>query len=183
MKKILLALLFSVLAIVPVSAHELETDQNIGVLLHVEPDDSPIPGDSSTLVFTITDRDQKFSTEHCVCTVSIFKDDQQVTSGALTRSGADTGSFNFDFPEAATYTVKLAGSPATSDAFQTFQVEYSIESLALSTGNTYLLLWIGGGVVILILIAAAFFRKNMATTRQKVSHTTSENNDTKDTEV
>lgn len=130
--KILFALLlFFWLPIGIVSAHTLKTDGMIGVIMHIDPDDDPIAGQSANFYFEFEDKQNKFQPSLCNCQVTIAEGGQHIFSQTLaktvsTGSMTGNGDFSFIFPKEDVYQLTLRGQPKTPGAFQPFTLEYDI---------------------------------------------------------
>jgi hypothetical protein len=112
------------------SAHILQTDGAISVLLHTNPDDDPIIGKPADLLFLVSDRTSGFTTANCNCAITISKDNKQLLGGPLTKVDSLNTIFGFSqpftFPQKGIYTVVVTGSPKTPKSFQNFQVKYDL---------------------------------------------------------
>ena len=115
----LLVLIPMTVRIPTASAHVVKSDGTINVFLHVDPDDSPIVGKPSRLIFEISDSEKKFSASHCDCMVYVKNGSVMVSSGKLTNN-----SFSVLFPETGVYTITLDGNPKDSFFFQKFSLSY-----------------------------------------------------------
>ena len=155
-----------------VLAHFLETDGNIGAVLHLDPNDDPIAGQASAFFLEFKDTSGKFDPLTCTCSADIYKGEQKVASLPLfagngsrlvSGSGQATGNASFTFPNKDVYTMKVVGMPLQSGAFQPFTLNYSIRvdrdltsaststpvSAFLRGHNSYAVL-IGVGLVLII---------------------------------
>jgi hypothetical protein len=134
MKKLLLVL---VLVLFPglASAHVLQTDGNIGAVLHIDPSDDPVATQSSGFYFDFQDKSGKFQLTNCSCTVVIHQGDQQLDSEQLSLASLTTASFTYTFPAKGVYQVHVIGVPKTTDAFQPFSLVYTIR-VERDTGDT-----------------------------------------------
>lgn len=153
MKRIFLALTLIFTVILPVSAHQLETDGSIGAVLHVDPSDMPVSGKSSAFYFEFKDTSGKFSIASCRCSVVITQGASEVFSTSLTQASADTASFSYVFPEAGAYTVQVVGVPDPVSAFQPFSLHYTIRVYDDATQSNVVL----NGVLGVLVIAALAF--------------------------
>jgi len=133
MKKIIVILFFSFLCVTPVFAHTLKIDGNIGVNLHVDPDDTPIAGRESKFFVDIQDKSGRFNPNNpsnCDCKLIISQKDT-VLKTLLVTVGGSYAQLRFTFPTAGTYTVVVEGKPLGQGvAFQTFRTkfEYFVKS-------------------------------------------------------
>ncbi len=98
-----------------VYAHFLQSDGNIGAVLHIDPGDDPIAGEQAGFFFEFKDRLGKFNPENCDCTVYILENGKEVFSKALfsDRDNAlvRNASFFYTFPEKGVYQIKVMGAP------------------------------------------------------------------------
>src|SRR5471030_211139 len=97
MKKIIL-LLFVFLGFglfyTPLSyAHFLETDKNIGAVLHADPNDSPIAGSQTAFFFEFKDKQGKFQPNNCDCTFSILENGNEVFSQPIFQTKQTSNPF------------------------------------------------------------------------------------------
>lgn len=106
------------------SAHVLETNNTVGVVIHVDPDDDPIVGQPATFFLDFKDRENKFKLEQCDCKVSITKDSKEVFNLPLT-----TSSFSFIFPGKGAYQIKVIGKPPKEDEdlFKPFTINHDLQ--------------------------------------------------------
>ena len=128
MKKIIFLSTLLLLA-TNVSAHEIKSDGDMSVLLHMEPQDSPVVNESATLFFSFTEANNKFKIEDCNCSVKIFSNDQEINSTQLTQQpdgyGDNVLSMNMIFPAKNIYIVQLSGSSKTN-SFAHFAINYGV---------------------------------------------------------
>src|SRR5689334_22170899 len=99
------ALIFSALSgavvIAPqASAHSLETDGNIGGVIHIDPDDSPVAGEAAVLFFELKDKTRQFEFQHCDCRITISSEGRQFYAGPLTSLV-----YRYTFPQAGDYQI------------------------------------------------------------------------------
>ncbi len=117
-------------AVVPSFAHVLETNEPIGAVLHVVPNDDPIAGTNTDLVFELTDKAGAFDPAQCYCSVQVLQNDTVITSARISgydlADGAKTLYSTVVFPEIGVYKVQLIGKPVTNDWFDEFTLEYEV---------------------------------------------------------
>ncbi len=110
-----------------VSAHAFETDGNMTVILHVEPDDSPRAGQKQQLVFFYKDATQQFTSKNCNCRVTITRPDGSTSySGLAQASGAQSNELSYTFQSSAVYGLTLSGTPRSAGSFQPFVIRYDV---------------------------------------------------------
>jgi hypothetical protein len=130
MRKLFIALL-ALGAILPglAAAHEVQNDGNMSVLLHMEPQDSPIVGQEATLYFSFTEASDKFQVLDCDCQLKISNGNNVVKSLALSEVaesfGANVYTTTVTFPKKGVYTVDLAGKSKTA-AFADFHLNWFV---------------------------------------------------------
>lgn len=135
MKKIffpLVSILFSVsfLVLPPFTyAHFPQTDRNITVTLHVDPEDNPIPGQQAYIYFLFDDATKRFTLSNCNCIVSITEQGKQTYKQQLlekkdTKPSIWGASLPYIFPNNDVYHIVLTGKPKFADAFQPFTLSW-----------------------------------------------------------
>ena len=113
------------------SAHSLKSSGTISALMHINPDDDPVAGQNSEILFLINDKDKKFQAENCSCTASVIEDDKELFSSSLFKGktsyrGIFAPAIPFVFPHKGIYTIKLIGGPKDQSLFQNFSISYKI---------------------------------------------------------
>ena len=120
-------------------AHVLKTDNNIGVVLHIDPNDNPVANEPATLIFEIKDTQNKFSLPNCDCNLAIASNGQLISSFPVTGQGTDnTGIIKFTFPGKSVYSLTLTGQPKGNANFQKFSLEWDwrVDQTAAAAGTT-----------------------------------------------
>lgn len=155
MKKILLLIgVITLMGIAsPVSAHELETDGQIGAVLHIDPADSPRAGQQANLFFDLKDKQGKFSLEQCDCKVVVQQNGEELYSVSPTSvSGVLTTAYTF--PSKGVYQLQLQGKPLQKDSFAAFTLTYDIsieQEISLTTSGYFSSHWAS----VLLIVAGA----------------------------
>jgi hypothetical protein len=111
-------------------AHQVKSDRDIAVTMHMDPQDDPVVGEQATVYFSIKDFASKFKVDDCECRVQIMDNsrvlfDQQVATKADQAYGSDVLEIPVVFPERAIYFLHITGKSKTS-AFQEFTINYDI---------------------------------------------------------
>lgn len=122
---ILLSTLF--LPVASVSAHTLKVDGNIGITLHINPNDEPIANQVSQLVVGIKDRSGALSETlvGCICEARIWsKTGESYTQIALPENASGTTAVSYTFEEAGTYKIDIQGTPKEGYTFQEFKAQF-----------------------------------------------------------
>lgn len=148
-------------------AHELATDDAIGVVLHVDPVDDPIAGKPSSFFFDFDDRDNKFSLDHCHCTVTIRQNGITLVSEQLRETNISAASATYTFPATGVYQIVVNGVPQPQNAFQPFTVSYDIHVNRQVTANLtarsgwVIAVVVGlGSLILVFVIGLALYRKS-----------------------
>lgn len=167
----LLLLLCLTFFIVPpiASAHFPATDKDIVVVLHVDPDDDPIPTQKAILNFEIVDNKEHFIPQKCNCTLRISEQGREIYITKLSATKYDKPtiwniSVPFTFPKRDVYRITLTGTPKTPNLFQSFSVgwDFRVNQSApfLSIQNTKLsqfLLYLSVSLGTLVIFFGIFF--------------------------
>ena len=145
-------LLAAILLFVPllVSAHTLQTDGNIGAVLHIDPNDDPVAMQPAHLYFSIQDTTKKFSPQNCNCSLTIALQNKSVLDQPITQTEASTIEIPFTFPTAGVYTVTLAGKPKTAGTFSNFSLIYNTRVERGAVTNSFFGFFIEHGLHILL---------------------------------
>src|SRR6266404_1693029 len=136
MRKIFLGVVFLALFffILPqmVYAHFLAIDREINAILHVDPNDSPIPGEQANLYLLIDYGGLKkiFYLNQCNCVVTISQEGKQIFKQQLIDKNNPNRSIwganiPFVFPERDVYHITLSGKPKKGFSFQSFTVSWN----------------------------------------------------------
>jgi hypothetical protein len=142
----------------PVSAHVLKSDRDIGAILHIDPDDSPVSGRPTTYILYFSDVSNRFTLPKCTCTVSVKENGQTIASQSLARTSLLTSTNVFTFPKADVYTLAISGKAITLGSFQSFSLNYlvRVESGTITQQPFPRSLWIGLGLTIALLLLGAY---------------------------
>ncbi|CAN5154256.1 hypothetical protein BH09PAT2_BH09PAT2_10820 [soil metagenome] len=113
MKKIILftiTILFIPL-LSPVMAHTLKIDGNIGITLHIDPDDEPLAGKEAKILFDIQDKSHQFDSanpSNCNCFLEI-KDSSKSLEKLSLVAGNTYSQLRYTFPYGGKYTFIVTG--------------------------------------------------------------------------
>lgn len=111
-------------------AHFSQTSGSIAAELHVEPDDDPVIGRPASLLFDITDSQQRFKAADCDCAITINNGSRQLLVAALLPTGPGPSIFSlqipYTFPQKGLYSIGVTGKPKIANAFQSFQLAYNL---------------------------------------------------------
>lgn len=130
MNKILFSL-FLLIIVIPlsshvVSAHTLGTDESVGAVLHIDPDDDPIIGEPSTIYFEFKSQSDSLSPQTCDCTVAISENGKELFSQKLFTDTNTNPIVQYTFPEKNQYKITVSGKPTGEADFKPFSISYDV---------------------------------------------------------
>jgi hypothetical protein len=133
---LILLLTFSIFLPLQVHANVSQTDGNIGVVMHIDPDDGPVAHEQSTLSFEFNDKQNKFSANLCNCVFSIKKNGQIIYAQSLLTTDSPKlieAAVRYTFPAIGFYQVVISGTPKNPNAFQPFTFTYEVQVIKEAT--------------------------------------------------
>ncbi len=146
------------------SAHVLNKQGPIGVVLHISPNDHLVAGQEAEFILEFKDKEDNFTMDECDCQASISKNGQQLFSIQLAN-----GRFRYTFPESTAYKLAITGEPKQPEQFAAFDLNYDlhVDSTASPTGehpqnHTPHIIIFGGG----LLVIAGLYVKNKRQARK-----------------
>ena len=139
-------------------AHMLQTDGNVGVLMHVDPGDEPVVGEQATFMFEIQDRRGGLPLDRCDCRLRILLNDKEVFNGPLMGDKAASAALPFVFANAGIYRAEVAGDPRPGASFPAFRVAFDVRVIPNESLDFWWWLLIVVAFAALITVAA-FKRK------------------------
>lgn len=130
-KQIIVTLFFGYTTLFALStqvfAHTLKIDGNIGVNLHVDPDDTPVAGSESKFLIDIQDKSGRFNPNNptnCECVLTILQSDSVLKTLPVTAGGT-YAQLRFTFPTSGVYRVVVEGKPRGEGVpFQSFRTNF-----------------------------------------------------------
>ena len=133
MKKIFTLLLFLIISfssfVTPAFAHLLASDNSIGAVLHVDPNDNPIAGSQASFFFEFKDKENKFKPDNCDCTFSVIENGREIYAQPLFQDNTDASltnaSVSYTFQQKDVYQVKVVGKPISQNDFQPFTLTWN----------------------------------------------------------
>lgn len=128
---VLLTFTFYLLPFSPnVSAHILENVEDIGAVMHIQPDDDPIVGEESLLFFEFKDKENVFLPSNCDCTFIVEQSEKVIYTQSVSLSNWDEKlkslTVAYTFPEKGEYTVRITGKPSGKETFNEFSLSYDV---------------------------------------------------------
>ena len=151
-------LFFAVMA----EGHMLKTDGDIGVLMHVDPNDEPVAREPATFYFEIKDRSNKFSAAQCDCRLRVLEQGRELAERSAQANGAALAAA-YTFAEGGVYRVELRGTPTGEAHFTAFSVPFDVRveknaALGAESPRTWRALVVVLGAGLLALAAWAVIR-------------------------
>lgn len=105
-----------------VSAHSLQTDGNIGGIIHVDPEDDPIIGVPSAIYLEIKDREGMADFAACDCKIVISRGGEAIFSArpSITPQEPGTATFTttYTFTARDIYVISLEGTLSSGTKFE-----------------------------------------------------------------
>lgn len=107
------------------SAHEPQTNNGVTVTLHVDPDDAPVAGQPSTVLFeeVRVGKGTTFMWKTCACTLTVANG-----AGTTLSKGPASRASRFTFPDPAAYQLTLAGRVKRGTAWKAFKVTWALRA-------------------------------------------------------
>lgn len=107
----------------PAVAHMLDSKEEVTVLLHLDPHDNPVIGQSAVLEFTASNEENTFAFELCDCSVSVLfgTTTEALPATAFISRQGKMAQVSYVFPAAGTYRIMLSGKPLSDAHFEPFK--------------------------------------------------------------
>jgi hypothetical protein len=131
--------LISLLYGLPTAAHETEVSGDVGVTQHIEPNDTPRAGESSTAWYALTRRGgEAIPFADCDCQLNLYRQPRSTTSGqtkpvatlplrAIATEGySQVPAAQVVFPSLGGYDLVLQGRPKDGHSFKAFEVSFAV---------------------------------------------------------
>ena len=138
---LLLSTVFSTSAL----AHNIQTDGNVGVTFHIEPDHSPRAGEESQAWFALTRQGgELIALSECDCELQVYLEsatgNEPILNPTLIPISAeqyrDIPGAEIVFPQPGIYQLELTGKPVREGNFTPFQVSYPVTVSPSLTSST-----------------------------------------------
>ncbi len=116
----------------PVAAHQVKIDADVGATLHIEPNDVAQAGTPTQVWFALTQPGGvAISLADCDCSLTVVDaDDHPIATPTLTALSAEgyeaIPAATVTFPTVGSYTLLLAGRPATGASFNSFDLAFPV---------------------------------------------------------
>jgi hypothetical protein len=137
------------------SAHTLDLDGDIAVVLHVNPNDMPVSSSPTSFILFFNDSTNRFALSKCNCKATILEDTQTIVTEQLVASSPLQSNDPITFPKPDVYTIEVSGKPKDGHAFQPFFVSYTVRVIPGVKKPKLVpnLVWAGLGVVVVSVFA------------------------------
>lgn len=155
------------------SAHVLKTDGDIGVVLHINPDDNPVSGQATQYELSFQQATRQFRLAQCLCRITFLKDSTVLATNTLAATSDQVSEDTYIFPKAGVYTLRVTGEPKQPGDFQKFSLDYIVRVSgdgATSQQDFPPMLWLGIGLamgLILLSTVPAMYADGSAVTVKK----------------
>lgn len=167
MKKTLLFILISITALslttMHAYAHVLKTDGDIGVILHINPDDNPISKIPTQFILYFDDYTNRLNLKKCSCFIKISENNQIINTSKINVTNNLISVNTFTFPRPDVYYLTAYGSPTQHNLFQSFSVIYEVRVGGINKQSFPILLGVGIGMLIAIILLAAYVMEYSST--------------------
>ena len=129
------SLLLSTVLSTSVLAHNIQTDGNVGVTFHIEPDHSPRAGEESQAWFALTRQGgELIALSECDCELKVYLEsatgNEPILNPTLVAISPeqyrDVPGAELVFPQPGIYQLELTGKPTQEGSFTPFQVSYPV---------------------------------------------------------
>lgn len=156
MKRVLVILSYFLITLSPTSAfaHESKEDNNTIVVLHVNPNDSPVVGQKAGITFLITGSHVSFPSSLCDCTGTVLDNSTVLTSKKLFTQGKLRDSIPYTFTHPGIYQIRVTGTPQDPTTFKPFTIIFNLRVAGNNTQQKFYsqnIEYISGGFFLLAL--------------------------------
>ncbi len=120
----------------PVLAHNVKTDADVGATFHIEPNHNPRAGEPTKAWFALTRAGGEIiPLAECDCQLAVYSQTapegekpilEPTLEGITAEQYQGIPGADLVFPKAGSYELRLTGSSKSGDAFQPFQLSYTV---------------------------------------------------------
>ena len=120
----------------PASAHQIETAEDVGATLHIEPNDTPRAGEAAETWFALTRKGGKvIPLSKCDCQLAVYKEPRKTGEAPLIQPTLKPISAEryqgipgtqITFPKPGAYQLELSGKPSDGNSFQPFKLKFDV---------------------------------------------------------
>jgi hypothetical protein len=122
--------------ILPASAHKIETAEDVGATLHIEPNDTPRAGEVAQAWFALARKGGKIiPLKECNCELAVYSQPRETGEAPLIQPTLQPISAEryqgipgakITFPKPGAYQLELTGKPANGTNFQPFELKFDV---------------------------------------------------------
>ncbi len=136
-KLTLLVIAFSLLPAGGVFAHTLKVDGDIGITVHISPEDEPVSNRPAQIHVSIKDRSGQFAQQasNCICTLTITGGASEAAEKSFTPDTTGQAVVGHTFPSGGTYELRIQGASVGAKPFQPFDVAFVYRVAADGSSN------------------------------------------------
>ncbi len=120
----------------PASAHKIETAEDVGATLHIEPNDTPRAGETAQTWFALTRKGGKIiPLTECDCQLAVYSSPRTAESKPIAQPNLQPISAEryqgipgteITFPKPGAYQLEFSGKPANDDSFKPFELKFDV---------------------------------------------------------
>jgi len=135
-------LLLLAVLVAPAAAHNVQTAEDVGGTLHIEPNDNPQAGKPALTWFALTRRGgQVISLKECNCQLAVYAEPRDNSQPVLEPTLEVVKSAEYQgipgaaiaFPKTGAYELELRGTPKPGANFQPFELRFPVTVTGAST--------------------------------------------------
>ncbi|MEM6753265.1 MAG: hypothetical protein AAF630_09875 [Cyanobacteria bacterium P01_C01_bin.38] len=118
------------------SAHKIETAEDVGATMHIEPNDTPRAGEAAQTWFALTRKGGKIiPLTECDCSLSVYSEPRTAEAKPIAQPSLQPISAEryqgipgteITFPKPGAYQLELSGKPANDDSFKPFELTFDV---------------------------------------------------------
>ncbi len=118
------------------SAHKIETAEDVGATLHIEPNDTPRAGEAAQTWFALTRKGGKvIPLKECDCELAIYTSPRTAESKPFAQPNLQPVSAEryqgipgteITFPKPGAYQLEFSGKPANDADFKPFELKFDV---------------------------------------------------------
>ncbi len=111
----------------PVSAHFVLNNNNVGVLIHIDPDDAPIAGQIAHIHLNFQDKTGELNSSNCNCSLTITSDGKKLATVPISNLTGSEMNFmtEYVFPQKGIYSLTIQGTIDTKKQVS-FKMNYDL---------------------------------------------------------
>ncbi|MGB3759510.1 MAG: hypothetical protein WBA07_24605 [Rivularia sp. (in: cyanobacteria)] len=118
------------------SAHKIETAEDVGATLHIEPGDTPRAGEAAQAWFALTRKGGKvIPLKECDCELAVYSEPRTTEAKPFAQPNLQPISAEryqgipgaeITFPKPGAYQLELSGKPTNDASFKPFELKFDV---------------------------------------------------------